>query len=177
MRTKNASAGDGLLANPRIVARRRLKKPVSGAVGPHEFLILESASNVQSAEPARKPHKGSFAHRTGLLDRRTLLFAEKESSEFRAPGTGGCKGLILLHPFSEEFRRFPQKATCGWFWWHLLPPKGAPLRKGFYGLRNHTRFPNRESARLRTGFYGRRGLCGVAKANLRFNSKRDFHLQ
>ncbi|WP_143260865.1 hypothetical protein [Alistipes sp. An66] len=28
MRTKNASAGDGLLANPRIVARRRLKKPV-----------------------------------------------------------------------------------------------------------------------------------------------------
>ncbi|HIY15690.1 MAG TPA: hypothetical protein H9973_10595, partial [Candidatus Alistipes cottocaccae] len=31
-------------------------------------------------------------------------------------GTGGCKGLILLHPFSEEFRGFPQKATCGWFW-------------------------------------------------------------
>ena len=79
---------------------------------------------------------------TRVDSRRTLLGAEKESSENRAPGTGGCKGLILLHPFSEEFRRFPRKATCGWFWWHLLTPKGAAgLRSRIYGLLNLTWFP------------------------------------
>ena len=83
----------------------------------------------------RKPVTDAIAHRTPFLKGRTLFFAGKETSEVRAPGTGGCKGLILLRPFSEEFRRFPRKATCGWFWWHLLTPKGATLRKGFYGLR------------------------------------------
>ena len=57
-----------------------------------------------------------FRVTVGNANSRTLLGAEKESSENRAPGTGGCKGLILLRPFSEVFRRFPRKATCGWFW-------------------------------------------------------------
>ena len=56
---------------------------------------------------------GSARH---VVSAALCLERKKESSENRAPGTGGCKGLILLRPFSEVFRRFPRKATCGWFW-------------------------------------------------------------
>ena len=51
--------------------------------------------------------------------------AEIDLSGLRALGTGGRKGLIFLYLFSSGPRRIPRKATCGWFWWHLLPPKGA----------------------------------------------------
>ena len=45
------------------------------------------------------------------------LGADKECPTARAPGAGGCKGLILLRPLNAGRRLFPRKATCGWFWY------------------------------------------------------------
>ena len=45
---------------------------------------------------------------------------------------------LLLGGHSTR-RQLPLQATCGWFWWYLLPPKGAPLRKGVCGLLNLSR--------------------------------------
>ena len=53
------------------------------------------------------------------------LGAEEEQPTARVPGAGGCKGLILLRPLNAGRRLFPRKATCGWFWRYLLPPKGS----------------------------------------------------
>ena len=44
------------------------------------------------------------------------LGADKECPTARAPGAGGCKGLILLRPLSAGRRTVPRKATCGEFW-------------------------------------------------------------
>ncbi len=44
------------------------------------------------------------------------LGADKECPTARAPGAGGCKGLILLCPLSAGRRTVPRKATCGEFW-------------------------------------------------------------
>ncbi len=68
--------------------------------------------------------------------RKSLLYAQKSFPHSRslrrknpegrsAPRTGGSIGPILLRPFSVAALRIPQRTTCGWFWWHLLPPKGA----------------------------------------------------
>ena len=72
--------------------------------------------------------------------------------------SGRLERLDLPAPAQLGLWTIPAKATCGWFWWHLLPPKGANLRDRFYErwkarkVRQQITAP----ARLRGGFCGRR---------------------
>ena len=86
--------------------------PSARAFSPHLFERLFCQAGVVRRETWRE--KSAFS-----------LAAEKEQPTARVPGAGGCKGLILLRPLNAGRRLFPRKATCGWFWRYLLPPKGS----------------------------------------------------
>ena len=117
----NPAQGDMrmVLVVPFAIKRYRLKKPVLGG------------------ERNRIPNQPSFCAKT-----ESFLYAQKSFPHSRslrrknpegrsAPRTGGSIGPILLRPFSVAALRIPQRTTCGWFWWHLLPSKGAGLRSRF----------------------------------------------
>ena len=57
-----------------------------------------------------------------------------------------------LDPVLRRVRtnRNPRKATCGWFWWHLLPSKGAGLRSRFLSRKN---FSDRSGRRIKAAFW------------------------
>ena len=70
--------------------------------------------------PVRRRSSGrdrSFGHRPAAIGRRTHF---------------ACSGeRIFGNPSARNGRpKIPAKATCGWFWWHLLTPKGAWLKAG-----------------------------------------------
>ena len=93
-----------------------LLKPASyagaRAFSPHLFERLFCQAGVVRRETRRE--KSAFS-----------LAAEKEQPTARVPGAGGCIVLFLLRPLNAGRRLFPRKATCGWFWRYLLPPKGS----------------------------------------------------
>ena len=45
--------------------------------------------------------------------------------------SGRLNRLDLSAPAQLGFWPIPAKATCGWFWWYLLTPKGTGLRERF----------------------------------------------
>ncbi len=94
---------------------RPAKSRVLGAAEPYwGFQSLYPHTTVEAQNRIRT-FQHPFAHRTLLLGGRTLLGAEKESDKVRAPGAGGWKGLIFLHPLSSGFGRFPRKQLAAGF--------------------------------------------------------------
>ena len=111
----NPAQGDMrmVLVAPFAIKRCRLKKPVLEG---ERKLIPNQPSFCAKTESFLYAQK-SFPHSRSL---------RRKNPEGRsAPRTGGSIGPILLRPFSVAALRIPQRTTCGWFWWHLLPPKGA----------------------------------------------------
>ena len=111
----NPAQGDMrmVLVAPFAIKRCRLKKPVLEG---ERKLIPNQPSFCAKTESFLYAQK-SFPHSRSLR--------RKNPESRSAPRTGGSIGPILLRPFSVAALRIPQRTTCGWFWWHLLPPKGA----------------------------------------------------
>ena len=111
MRTKNASAGDGLLANPRIVARRRLKKPVLWARVSVKGFRISSALRPLDADSRFGNLVRFSSPQIGLLKPVGFCGAFCRPKKRHNGNRSGCRFLYLL--MAKGTQNQPQVAFRG----------------------------------------------------------------
>ena len=60
-----------------------------------------------------------------VLNRRILACSGERTTDSPRARSGRLHSLVLAAPAQRGPEVVPAKATCGWFWCYLLPPKGS----------------------------------------------------
>ena len=60
-----------------------------------------------------------------VLNRRILACSGERTTDSPRARSGRLHSLVLAAPAQRGPEVVPAKATCGWFWYYLLPPKGS----------------------------------------------------
>ena len=77
----------------------------------------DAATGSETQNPAIAPGSG--------LNRRIIACSGERTTDSPRARSGRLHSLVLAAPAQRGPEVVPAKATCGWFWCYLLPPKGS----------------------------------------------------
>ena len=106
--------------------------PSARAFSPHLFErlfcqagFIRRHSGGKDASGTSRKHRSLRSPLEAVLNRRILACSGERTTDSPRARSGRLHSFVLAAPAQRGPEVVPAKATCGWFWCYLLPPKGS----------------------------------------------------
>ena len=91
-------------------------------IGPGSFAAKRGG---RDASGTSRKHRSLRSPLEAGFNRRILAWSGRRTTDSPRARSGRLHSLVLAAPAQRGPEVVPAKATCGWFWCYLLPPKGS----------------------------------------------------
>ena len=120
---RNGRLFAGLQANrPRFLPLLAGPSFHGSGIGPGSFAAKRGG---RDASGTSRKHRSLRSPLEAGFNRRILAWSGRRTTDSPRARSGRLHSLVLAAPAQRGPEVVPAKATCGWFWCYLLPPKGS----------------------------------------------------
>ena len=120
---RNGRLFAGLQANrPRFLPLLAGPSFLGFGIGPGSFAAKRGG---RDASGTSRKHRSLRSPLEAGFNRRIIAWSGRRTTDSPRARSGRLHSLVLAAPAQRGREVVPAKATCGWFWCYLLPPKGS----------------------------------------------------